>query len=96
MFATSPVYTEIKPARAGLTAFAAQIVEKEFVKEAMEVVKVKVVKPTSGLHATSKKCGSQRIEWADIGSSTVSCVAEIYKDTVANLASHEQNCREGQ
>ena len=29
MFATSPVYTEIKPARAGLTASAIQIVEKE-------------------------------------------------------------------
>lgn len=34
LFATSPVYTEIKPARAGLTAFAAQLVEKELVKEA--------------------------------------------------------------
>ena len=44
MFAMSPVYTEIKPARAGLTAFAAQIVEKELVREAREVVK-----PTSGL-----------------------------------------------
>jgi len=53
-FATSPVYTEIKPARAGLSAFAAQIVESELVREAREVVK-----PKSGLHATSKKRGSQ-------------------------------------
>jgi hypothetical protein len=74
MFASAPVYTEIKPARAGLSAFAAQIVEKELVREAREVVK-----PTSGLHATSKKRGSQRIEWADIGASTVNRVAEIYK-----------------
>ena len=75
LFATSPVYTEIKPARAGLTAFAAQIVERELVREAREVVK-----PSNGLHATSKKRGSQRIEWVDIGTSTVSRVAEIYKD----------------
>jgi hypothetical protein len=85
MFAMSPVYTEIKPARAGLTAFAAQIVEKELVREAREVVK-----STSGLHATSKKRGSQRIEWADIGSSTVSRVAEIYKD-IQSLTWHLMN-----
>ena len=52
-----------------------QIVKKELVKEAREVVK-----PTSGLHATSKTQRSQRIEWVDIGASTVSRVAEIYKD----------------
>jgi len=75
MFATSPVYTEIKPARAGLTAFAAQIVERELVREAREVVK-----PSSGLHATSKKRGSQRLEWVDIGTLTVRRVEEIYKD----------------
>ena len=39
MFATSPVYTEIKPAHAGLPAFAAQIVERELVREAREVIK---------------------------------------------------------
>ena len=85
LFATSPVYTKIKPARAGLTAFAAQIVERELVREAREVVK-----PTSGLHATSKKRGSQRIEWADIGASTVSRVAEIYQN-VQTLTWHLMN-----
>ena len=85
MFATSPVYTEIKPARAGLSAFAAQIVEKELVREAREVVK-----PTSGLHATSKKTGSQRIKWVDIGASTVSRVAEIYQD-IQSLTWHLMN-----
>ena len=85
MFATSPVYTEIKSARAGLTAFAAQIVERELVREAREVVK-----PSSGLHATSKKRGSQRIEWVDIGTSTVSRVAEIYKD-IQSLTWHLMN-----
>ena len=85
LFATSPVYTEIKPARAGLSAFAAQIVESELVREAREVVK-----PKSGLHATSKKRGSQRIEWVDIGASTVSQVAGIYKD-VQSLTWHFMN-----
>jgi len=75
MFTTSPVYTEIKPARAGLTAFAAQIVEKELVREAREVVK-----PTSGLHTSSKKRGSQ----------TVSRVAETHKD-VQSLTWHHLN-----
>ena len=57
MFATSPVYTEIKPVHARLTAFAAQIVEKDLVREAREIVK-----PTSGLHAASEKRGSQQVE----------------------------------
>ncbi|KAF8810223.1 hypothetical protein BYT27DRAFT_7186656 [Phlegmacium glaucopus] len=80
LFSTSPVYSEIKPARAGLTAFAAQIVERELVREAREVVK-----PTSGLHATSKKRGSHQLEWVDIGASTVSQVAEIYKDVQVSV-----------
>ena len=57
MFATSPVYTEIKPVHARLTAFAAQIFEKDLVREAREIVK-----PTSGLHAASEKRGSQQVE----------------------------------
>ena len=88
MFATSPVYTKIKSARAGLTAFAAQIVERELVRELREAREV--VKPSSGLHATSKKRGSQRIEWVDIGTSTVSRVAEIYKD-IQSLTWHLMN-----
>ena len=55
MYATTPVYTKIKPARAVLTAFAAQIVEKRLVQEAR-----KAVRPQSGLHATSKKRGTQK------------------------------------
>ena len=43
MYATTPVYTKIKPARAALTAFAAQIVEKKLVQEAR-----KAVQPESG------------------------------------------------
>ena len=46
---------------------------------------VVTVKPSSGLHATSKKRGSQRVEWVDIG--TVSRVAEIYKLSLGYLKS---------
>jgi len=74
MYATTPVYTKIKPARAALTAFAAQIVEKKLVQEAR-----KAVQPQSGLHATSKKRGTQKVEWADVGASTVSHVEAVIK-----------------
>ena len=71
MFATSPVCSEIKPACVGLTTFAAQISEKNLVRE--------VSKPTGRLYATSKKRGSQQVEWANIGASTVSRLVDIYK-----------------
>ena len=74
MYATKPVYTKIKPARAALTAFAAQIVEKKLIQEAK-----KAVQPQSGLHATSKKRGTQKLEWADVGASTFSHVEAIIK-----------------
>ena len=74
MYATTPVYMKIKPARAALTAFAAQIVEKKLVQEAR-----KAVQPESGLHATSKRRGTQKVEWADVGASTVSHVEAIIK-----------------
>ena len=74
MYATTPVYTKIKPARAALTAFAAQIVEQKLVQEAR-----KAVHPQSGLHATSKKRGTQKVEWVDVGASTASYVEAIIK-----------------
>ncbi|KAF8804246.1 hypothetical protein BYT27DRAFT_7107802, partial [Phlegmacium glaucopus] len=64
----------IKPARAALTAFAAQIIEKKLVQEVR-----RAVEPQSGLHATSKKRGTQKVEWADMGASTVSHVEGIIK-----------------
>jgi len=74
MYALSPKYTLIKPARASLSAFAAQTTEKKLVKEAR-----KAVLPTSGLHATSKKRGQHKIEWADVGAATVRKVEAIIK-----------------
>ncbi|KAF8158056.1 hypothetical protein B0H34DRAFT_797474 [Crassisporium funariophilum] len=74
MYATTLVYTKIKPARAALTAFAAQIVEKKLVQEAR-----KAVLPESGLHATSKRRGTHKVEWADVGASTVSHVEAVIK-----------------
>lgn len=74
MYSTTTLYTEIKSARAALTAFAAQIVEKKLVAEAKVAVW-----PSSGLHATLKKRGSQKVEWADIGANTVSQAMEIIK-----------------
>jgi hypothetical protein len=57
MYSTTSVYTSIKPARAALTAFAAQIIEKKLIQEAR-----KAVQPRSGLHATSKKRGTQKVQ----------------------------------
>jgi len=74
MYALAPKYTLIKPARASLSAFAAQATEKKLVQEAR-----KAVLPTSGLHATSKKRGQHKIEWADIGAATVQKVEAIIK-----------------
>ena len=74
MYSTTSDYTSIKPARAALTAFAAQIIEKKLIQEAK-----KAVQPQSGLHATSKKAGAHKVEWADVGASTASHVESIIK-----------------
>jgi hypothetical protein len=74
MYSTTSVYTSIKPGRAALTAFAAQIIEKKLIQEARNAVH-----PHSGLHATSKKRGTQKVEWAEVGASTVSHVEDIIK-----------------
>jgi hypothetical protein len=67
VFATSPVYTEIKPCPRWVDILCdSKIVEREIVREARELLK-----PNIGLHATSKRRGSQRFEWH---------IAEIYKD----------------
>jgi hypothetical protein len=50
----------------------AQIVQKKIISEAR-----KAVLPASGLHATSKKRGSQKVIWSDIGKATVSHVEGV-------------------
>ncbi|KAJ3494472.1 hypothetical protein NLJ89_g10801 [Agrocybe chaxingu] len=74
MYATSPEYTSIKPARAALSAFAVQLVISKARREAKSAVLSK-----SGLHATTKKRGTQKIQWADVGDTTVSRVKDIIK-----------------
>ena len=36
-------------------------------------------KPSSGLHASAKKKGSQQVEWSDIGAATISKVGQIIR-----------------
>lgn len=72
MYSTSTPYLEIKPVRPALTSFAAQIVQNKLVMEAKQAVK-----PSSGLHATSRRKGHQTVEWADIGATTVAKVSHI-------------------
>jgi anaerobic selenocysteine-containing dehydrogenase len=47
------------------------VVHRRLVYEAKQAVK-----PSSGLHASSKKA-SQQVEWSDIGAATISKVAQI-------------------
>lgn len=69
MYSLNPHFASIKPARASLSAFAAQTIKNKVIKEAM-----KAVKPSSGLHATSRKRGHHKIEWTDIGTTTLDSV----------------------
>ncbi|PPR02512.1 LOW QUALITY PROTEIN: hypothetical protein CVT26_011996 [Gymnopilus dilepis] len=91
MYSTSVKYTEIKPARAALTSFAAQIVEKELVREAKNAVK-----PSSGLHATLKRRGSQRVEWIDFSTDTVSRVQDVIKHYQPLLWHYTNKIAEGE
>ncbi|PPQ76949.1 hypothetical protein CVT26_007946 [Gymnopilus dilepis] len=91
MYSTSVKYTKIKPARAALTSFAAQIVEKELVREAKSAVK-----PSSGLHATLKRRGSQRVEWTDISTDTVSRVQGVIKHHQPLLWHYTNKIAEGE
>ncbi|RDB30543.1 hypothetical protein Hypma_007322 [Hypsizygus marmoreus] len=74
MYTTATPYVEIRPVRAALTSFAAQITQAKLLKEAKSAVK-----PESGLHVSSRKRGEQKMQWADIGAATVSRVSEIIK-----------------
>ena len=57
-----------------MTPFAARVVGEKLVQEAQNAVK-----PVSGLHPTRKKRGSQKIEWEDIGTTTVTHVGETIR-----------------
>jgi len=66
MFSTSVPFKQVKPVRAALSSFAAQLVHAKLLKEAKAAVK-----PEGGLHATMKKRGKNKLEWADVGAATV-------------------------
>ncbi|KAH7902758.1 hypothetical protein BJ138DRAFT_1021562, partial [Hygrophoropsis aurantiaca] len=71
-------FADIKPVRAALTSYAAQTMKKRLVREAENAVK-----PSSGLHTHIKPSKSSpemaQLQWTDIGSTTMSSVAESIK-----------------
>jgi hypothetical protein len=72
----SILYHDVKPVRAALYSFALQTTERILVKEAETAIK-----PSTGLHASvTSSNSSRRTHWADIGSATLSHVAEIMKE----------------
>ncbi|KAF9475611.1 hypothetical protein BDN70DRAFT_996280 [Pholiota conissans] len=77
MFSVTIPYTSIKPVRAALTSFAAQVVQEKLVTEAEDAIKV-----SSGLHVSlsSHKTGAKKLEWTDIGSATVEKTKKIIRE----------------
>ena len=76
MFSTTTPYTDIRGVRECLTSFAVQIIERRLVQEATSAVA-----SSSCLHAVvSRKTIQRKVEWVDIGATTVPDVAEILKD----------------
>jgi hypothetical protein len=92
-------YKEIKPAKAALTSFAAQILTDELVREAESAVK-----PTSGLHSMlPSKSNPKEKEWADIGPTAVEKVSAIIQkhqqltwNYLPTIASRESRKRSGE
>ncbi|KAH6893918.1 hypothetical protein BKA70DRAFT_1117540 [Coprinopsis sp. MPI-PUGE-AT-0042] len=72
MYSLDVPYASIKSIRSSLTAFAAQTIRDKVVEEAK-----KAVEPGGGLHATLRRRGSQRVEWVDIGASTIERIGKI-------------------
>jgi hypothetical protein len=64
MYSISPPYTDIKNVRAMLTSFSVQVIEEKLIQEAKAAV---LRLPSNGLHASSIKKSSHRVQWADIG-----------------------------
>ncbi|KAJ3550128.1 hypothetical protein NMY22_g624 [Coprinellus aureogranulatus] len=69
-------YKDIPHVRLALRAMAAQLVEQRVRLEAR-----RAVKPNAGLHATLKKKGKgQRVEWKDVGATTVWEVGKLLRN----------------
>ncbi|TEB26688.1 hypothetical protein FA13DRAFT_1691951 [Coprinellus micaceus] len=67
-------YEKIPHVRLSIMAMAAQLVEKRVRLEAKNAVK-----PDAGLHATLRKNGKNKVEWKDLGTTTVWEVGELLK-----------------
>ncbi|KAJ3002595.1 hypothetical protein NUW54_g5764 [Trametes sanguinea] len=82
LYALTPAYTEIRPVRQALTAFAAQMVQQRVIEEAEDAVN-----PENGLHSSRRKVRSagqagqekQRLVWADIGGTTIAEVSDVIR-----------------
>ncbi|RDB22158.1 hypothetical protein Hypma_010674 [Hypsizygus marmoreus] len=75
MYSATTPFTEINSIQPCLTSFAVQIVHKQLIKEAE-----KAVHSSSGLHASAfSKVDSKKIEWVDIGATTVPHVMSLLK-----------------
>ena len=75
MYSTTVPYLTIKPIRPALTLFAAQLVESKLVKEAEAAIS-----SSSGLHVSiSAKNSVRKVEWTDIGTTTMEETQKILK-----------------
>ncbi|TFY79571.1 hypothetical protein EWM64_g4441 [Hericium alpestre] len=76
MYSTDMPAKDIKGARATISSFAAQLVEKQLVRE-ME----NVIKPSSGLHViTQSKTGKHALDWERLGPELFDNVATILQE----------------
>jgi len=75
MYSTDTPFHKIGPVRAALSTFAVQLVRDRLVHEVETAVK-----SSSGLHVSFKSQSDIQVtEWADIGATTISKVADIIK-----------------
>lgn len=75
MFSTALSYHEIKPVRAMLTSFAAQVIKKKLNKEAEAAVR-----PSNGLFVSTTPDNAGATTWVDVGAVTVSTVSRILQE----------------
>jgi hypothetical protein len=76
MYSLSAPYTEIKPVRAALSSFAVQKCANKLTAEAS-----KSDQPTTAfsVHASSKENSQHKLEWQEIGISTVETVQALLR-----------------
>ncbi|PPQ64785.1 hypothetical protein CVT24_007871 [Panaeolus cyanescens] len=75
MYSLCIPYIQIKPFRPALSSFAVQFCAQKIEKEARVAVK-----SSSGLHATVKKQGRYKLEWKNVGLSTIEYCQQVLLD----------------